>query len=856
MAEDSRDDPLVGKLEVQTGAKAVVAHIIHNLHIHPESQPPLPDFRTVVWNAPPRNPFFTGREANLKGIRSAFTQGGSAAPPEPQAISGLGGVGKTQTAVEYAHRYRADYPAVLWSGAESRDILVSGFTALANLLNLPQKDDQDLSVVVAAVRRWLESNSGWLLVLDNVEDLALVSEFMPAGAAGHVLITTRLHATGEFAELVEIRKMEPEEGALLLLRRAKVVPKDQAFEASGEVDRALARQISIEMDGLPLALDQAAAFIEEMSSSLTEYLALYRSEGGALRALRGRLKPSHPSVTITFSLSFARVAQTSPGAADVVRACTFLAPDGIPEELFTQTGSKWGEPISVFASRPLAWLHAIEEAGRFALIHRDPDSKSLHVHRLVQDVVKDEMDSETRRCWAERVVLALSEAFPKAEFQNWPQCELLLPHARIAARLVDEFGLYSAAATRLLDGSGDYLDDRGRYTEAEPLYRRALTIREKLLGPDHPDSAASLNRLAALCRHQGRYTEAELLYRRALAIREKSFGPVHLDTAATLNNLALLYDNQGRYAEAERLYQRVLAIHEKALGSEHPSAATGLNNLASLYHNQGRFADAEPLYRRAVAIKEKAFGSEHPDTATSLNNLALLYGDQSRYDEALTLHWRALAIQEISLGTEHRNTATSLNNLAAVYKQQGRYAEAEPLFRRALTILEKVLGPEHADIATSLNNLAVLQRDQGRYAEAEMLCSRALATREKSLGPEHPDIAASLHNLASLQRDQSRYAEAEPLFRRALSIQEKVLGPDHPYFAASLNGLASLYRDQGRYAEAEPLYRRALTIREKLLGSEHADTAATMRNYAELLRKVGDQAGAEKLEVRVKITEN
>jgi hypothetical protein len=175
------------------------------------------DFRNLFWNAPPRNPFFTGRATHLETIRKALTQSASAALTQPQAISGLGGIGKTQTAIEYAHLYRAEYPAVLWSGADSRDALLSGFATFANLLNLPQKGEQDLSIVAAAVRHWLESNSGWLLVLDNVEDFALVRQFAPVGAEGHLLITTRLRATGEFAEPIELKKMEPEEGALFLL---------------------------------------------------------------------------------------------------------------------------------------------------------------------------------------------------------------------------------------------------------------------------------------------------------------------------------------------------------------------------------------------------------------------------------------------------------------------------------------------------------------------------------------------------------------------------------------------------------------------------------------------------------------
>ena len=463
-----------------------------------------PDFQNVFWNIPLRNPFFTGRAMHLDAIRKTLTHDSSAAPTQPQAISGLGGVGKTQTAIEYAHLYRANYASGLWSGADSRDALLSGFAALASLVNLPQKDEQDLSIVAAAVRRWLELNSGWLLVLDNVEDLALVREFAPVEAEGHLLITTRYRATGEFAEHVELKKMEQEEAALFLLRRAKLIPKDKSLEAVCERDSVLARQISTEVDGLPLALDQAGAFIEETPSTLAEYLHLYRAEGAALRARRGKLAASHPSVTITFSLAFARVTAANPAAADLVRSCAFLAAETIPEEIFTQCRDAWGGTIAKIVVKPLAWVEAIEEAGRFALIQRDAEGKSLQIHRLIQEVINDQMNMETRRQWGERAVEALANVFPEPEPRDWPQCERLLAHAITVVRLVEVFGFNSTAAARLLDHVGIYQHHRGEYLQAEQLHRRALAIREKVVGPEHPDTAASLNNLAEVYSDQGR----------------------------------------------------------------------------------------------------------------------------------------------------------------------------------------------------------------------------------------------------------------------------------------------------------------------------------------------------------------
>ena len=385
----------------------------------------------------------------------------------------------------------------------------------------------------------------------------------------------------------------------------------------------------------------------------------------------------------------------------------------------------------------------------------------------------------------------------------------------------------------------------GRDPEAEPLLKRSLAIREKALAPDHPAVALSLNNLAALYRSQGRDAEAEPLYQRSLAIREKVLGPDSLDVALSLNNLALLYQDQDRYAEAEPLYQRSLAIHEKVLGPDHPDVAVNLNNLAAMYNNQARDAEAEPLYQRSLAIREKVLGPNHPDVAVSLNNLAELYRRQGRYAEAEPLYKRSLAIREKALGPDHASIALNLNNLAALYDDQGRYAEAEPLYKRSLAIREKALGPDHPDVAVSLNNLAVLFVHQRRYAEAEPLHQRSLAIYEKVLGPNHPDVAVGLNNLAALYNDQGRNAEAEPLYRRSLAIREKALGPNHPAVAVSLNNLAELYSRWGRDAEAEPLYQRSLAIREKVLGPNHLDVAVSLNNLAVLYDKQG--RGAEAL---------
>ena len=326
--------------------------------------------------------------------------------------------------------------------------------------------------------------------------------------------------------------------------------------------------------------------------------------------------------------------------------------------------------------------------------------------------------------------------------------------------MIEQYERTSPDASKLayrIHDTASFLNLNARYEGAEPLYRRALAIVEKVLGPEHPVTAAGLNNLALLFRTRGDYEGAEPLLRRALAIREKVLGPKDPGMALSLNNLALQFRTRGDYEGAEPLFRRALAIWEKALGPEHPDTALSLHNLAELLYTRGDYEGAEPLLRRALAIREKVLGPEHPVTATSLNNLAALLYTKGDYEGAEPLYRRALAIREKVLGPEHPVTAGSLNNLALLLRIKGDYEGAEPLFRRALAIWEKVLGPEHPDTALSLCNLALLFRTRGDYEGAEPLLRRALAIREKVLGPEHPSTRAAKGDLDYLLKRKKRF---------------------------------------------------------------------------------------------------
>ena len=765
--------------------------------------------RSPFWNVPfERNPYFRGRDEVLTSLRKSLTDRGQVALTQ-HALSGLGGIGKTQTAVEYAYRYAHEYEAVLWVRADSRELLASEFASLADVLGLRKRAEEDQQRAINAVRYWLQTYTGWLVIFDNVEDIEMISDFLPKLREGAVLMTTRVQVRGKYIKKIDIDKLSHEESIRFLLLRARLAGSEDRLRELAEEEQQAAEQLCRLLDGLPLALEQAAAYIEENQRSIDDYLHLYMQHRSALLQQRSTLNgKDYPySVATTWTFSFEQIEQSNPAAASLLRLCAFLHPDAIPEEMIVAGAAHLDSYLQPLAADPFALDAAIRPLFSYSLIHRK--AKTLTLHRLVQAVIKDGMSRETYREWVEYTIRMVNAAFPDGSFATWPDCERYLPHAQVCATLIEQENVNMPEAAHLLNRMGYYLTKRARYAEAVPLLSRALSIGEQQLGSQHLYTAEILNNLAIVYRELCKYEQAEPLYQRALAIREQQLGVRHPDTASTLNELAELYHEQKEYLAAEQFRQRALEIREQVLGSEHADTAASLDGLAETYFIQERYREAEPLWRRALAIRQQILGPQHPDTAESLNDLGLLFYAERKYEKAEPLYQQALAILTRQLGPEHRYTATTLHNLAALYKKQGRYAEAESFWQRVLTIRKQVLGPQHPDTANVLLYLAMIYNLQGRYTEAEPLLQEALAIRERHLGPEHPDIAPILFNLAILYSGQQRYKEAEHALRRTLAIRQQHLGSEHPDTLHCLHSLALLYSLQGRYDLAELLYSRA-----------------------------------------------
>jgi tetratricopeptide (TPR) repeat protein len=650
------------------------------IHIHnPHDKTTSPTKPQRVWNIPYlRNDYFTGREEILEQLHTRFKANNTTALSQRHAMSGLGGIGKTQIAVQYAYEHHQDYQAVLWARAESYEAFTSSFVEIATLLELPQKDEQDQTIIVQAVKRWLQDNSGWLLILDNADEPAVVREFLPTKFDGRILLTTRAQALGGLAQRIEVDMMKQDIGALLLLRRAGLVAHDASLDIAAPTDITLAREITRELGGLPLALDQAGAYIEETACSLSEYLNLYRTRRIEVLKERGGLVDDHPEpVATTWSLSFQRVEEKNAAAADLLRLCAFLHPDAIPEEIITAGAEHLGPLLQTATSDPMALNKAIVALGAYSLIRRDATEKTLSIHRLVQATLRDSMDIATIRRWLKRAIRIVLRAHSWDFYRDRDQLERVYNQAQACIELLQEYPVSFSKLVDLFDWTGHYLAEFGRYQKAQPLLEQVLQIREQVHGMEHEKTGEAAHTLAWLYRRMGKYAEAEPLFLHALAIYKQQLEPEHFNVGNTMNVLAFLYMQQGRYAEAEPMFLHALAIYEQQLEREHTAFCLG--NLAQFYIKQGKYEEAEQFCQRSLIIREEELGAKHPHTAQSLHILGIIYRRQEKYTEAELLYQRGLEIYEPQLGREHPDTQSLRQSYAILLRAMGRDEEAKQL---------------------------------------------------------------------------------------------------------------------------------------------------------------------------------
>jgi tetratricopeptide (TPR) repeat protein len=602
------------------------------------------------------------------------------------ALHGLRGVGKTTLAAAYAELHRADYRATWWVHAQTESTMRADLVALGVRLGWVAADEREEPALAAVRERLRHEGEGLLLIYDNAIDAASLKPYLPRGGAARVLVTSNDHAWRGLAAPVELRLWPMQIGADYFIART-----------GREAERVDAESLSQALGGLPLAHEQAAAYCERLDVSLAEYRK--RFEASPARLLdAGKDSPSeyHDGLTVarTFALAIDEAAKLHPAAEPLIVHAALLAPEPIPLFLFSEGRPKSDKTLIALRSGE-ALDEAVAALRTFALVdreavvdERDPSitTPTIRLHRLIREVAAGRMSDKAREDGRRIWIQSVAAVYPEAVFnspQTWPRAR------RLDALAFDLVG--SGAPPPGGEERWSYLQNLlgsyrqmalGAYAQAQPLFERALAIREKSRGPDHPDTATSLNNLAGLRQDQGDLWGARKLYERALAIREKVLGPLHPGTATNLNNLARILQAQGDLAGARMLCERALSIHEAKLGPEHRNTATSLSNLARVLQALGDLTSARPLLERAMAIREKALGPDHPFTSRSRYYLARLRLAEGAPSEALPLFEASLAAHEKVLGAEHPWTRNSARGGAEAHDAGGRADEAAALRAR------------------------------------------------------------------------------------------------------------------------------------------------------------------------------
>jgi tetratricopeptide (TPR) repeat protein len=734
---------------------------------------------------------FVGRSAELETLEeSLFRPGGS----HRHAIMGLGGIGKSRLALEIAHRIKSTRPtcSVFWIQATDVSTFETDCRQIGKLLQIPGLED-DKADIKSLVKQHLshESAGEWLLVLDSADDAQIwcrdakrttstLSEYLPRSRAGSILVTTRTRVVATSIagkNVMELQRMEKDK-ALQMLQDLLLNP-----EILDDVDAT--SKLLEELTFLPLAIVQAAAFINRNDETIENYLRLLDdSEENVIRLLSedfevdGRYTDTKNPIASTWLVSFDQIQRQNKLAADYLSFISCLSPKNIPESLFPDA------PSAIDMSKAIGLLKAYSFLTKLKEV-TGPDPL-YDMHRLVHLSTRNwlKMRESLLNC-TQTVIGRLCKLFPTREHENKDKWILYMPHAQYlcASALSEDFNERYA----LLEKLGLCLVIDGKYEEAVRMHSSVVLWREKELGNMNESTLEAYDNLGEALRVQGHWVEAEKYSRKALDGRRAKLGVEHPDTLTSMANLASTYRNQGRWKEAEELEVQVIETRKRVLGQEHLNTLTSMGNLASTFWNQGRWKETEVLFVQVMETRKKVLGQEHPDTLTSMGNLASTYRNQGRWKEAEELEVQVMETRKRVLGQEHPDTLTSMANLASTYRNQGRWKEAEELEVQVIETRKRVLGQEHPDTLTSMGNLASTFWNQGRW-EAEELEVQVMETRKRVLGQEHPDTLTSMNNLAFTLKSQGR-DEALELITKCVQLSTQKLGANHPNTKARIRTL-------------------------------------------------------------------
>ncbi|KAJ5889620.1 hypothetical protein N7504_010430 [Penicillium tannophilum] len=745
--------------------------------------------KRCAWMVPfDRNPRFLGRNDEIFQLKQHIL---SRNHVRKAAISGLGGMGKTQIALELAYQVREDSTlSIFWIPATSIEAVEQAFMSINERLGLPSGPTID---VKSQVKIYLSSQEvdPWLLIIDNADDADMwmsshtvpaLKNFLPQCHKGFILFTSRNQQLAiKLAGPNIIKLSELSDATALDLLKESLVRKDQIENSDSAT--ILVQQLC----GLPLALIQAAGFINENCVSLETYLTLLCEQEDTMIDLLSedfedgyRYTESKNPVAVTWMISFQQIKCSSDLAADILSFIACIDHRDIPLSLLPPSQSKLEE------HKALGILKA------YSFITAQTNDEFISMHRLVHLATKNWLRNEDLlQEWTGKVGKRFNTVFPSNDPGNRYRWREYLPHAQVLLHN-KEFQLDVDMKENFAQSVGVCLYADGRGDEAEVMFLKVLETRGKRLAKNDGRLLTTLECIATTYSVQGRLTEAEDILLEVVGIRKKVLGLDHPFTLTSMNNLALLYSDQGRLKESEELGLQVMEARKKVLGFEHPDTLTSMSNQTAIYYDQGRLKEGEELELKVLEARIKLQGIDHPRTMISMSNLAMIYKDQGRLEESEELGIQVMGATKRVLGVDHPDTLASMSNVCLKYAYQGRLNESEDLGLQVVEARKKMLGMEHPITLTSMNNLALIYGEHGRLNEAEELLECVLETRKRVLGINHPYTLTSMSSLARIWICQDRQAEAITILDLCRRKQDKYLGQTHPDTIATMTMLQAL----------------------------------------------------------------
>ena len=691
-----------------------------------------------IWGGvPARNAAFTGREGLLRQVRDALGSGDRVAV---QALRGMGGVGKTQIAIEYAHRHAADYEIVWWLNAEKATLLGEQFAALGAALDCGQAGMQ-LPLMRQAVHNELRQRGSWLLVFDNAVDPEDITDWLPGGV-GHVLITSRTRTWRQVAVPVDVSVLPRAESVTLL--------QDWVDGLQGTEARLIAEAVG----DLPLALAQAAGFIADTGMPVAEYLSLLDERTPEVLD-QGR-PPSYPlPLAAVTEIAYDLLRDQDPAAADLAAICAYLAPEPIPPDWFTVAASELPALLRESAADRLAWRQLLARMAYSALARVDPDG--LVMHRLTQAILRGHLPPEEAavfRGLAETVIVANEPDDPDLP-STWPAWARVMPHLLALGSAASD----SRDLREVTMSLAWYLASRGDAPAARDLAERLYERWRDSLGPDDQFTLGAESCLAEALRGMGLYAQACDLDGDSLSRRRRLYGDDDPGTLRSANNLAADLNLLGEFGAARELDEDILARRRRILGEGHLDTLGSAGNLALDLHGLGEFEAARGLHEDALVRQREALGEDHLSTLRFAHNLADDLRGLGEFGAARELDEDTLARRHRVLGEDHPNTLNSAHNLAEDLRGLGEFGAARELDEDTLARRRRVHGEDHPNTLSSANNLAADLYELGEHQAARELDEDTLARRRRVHGEDHPETQRSLRNLAA---DLRALGEGQP----------------------------------------------------------------------------------------------